>query len=55
MDPHRRVYDSVRRHVRQDLESPRDLQECQDEEKGDGSQTFIYLFKNMFFYMYFTQ
>lgn len=34
MDPHCRIHDGFRRHVRQDVEGARDLQERQDEEEG---------------------
>ena len=34
MDPHRRVHHGFRRHVCQDLEGARHLQEREDEEEG---------------------
>lgn len=40
VDPHRRIHDGIWRHVRQDLEGARHLQECQDEEEGIGKKLY---------------
>lgn len=42
MDPHRWIYNRFRRHVCEDLEGARHLQECQDEEEGNENVLLFY-------------
>lgn len=42
MDPHRWIYNRIRRHVCEDLEGARHLQECQDEEEGNKNVLVFY-------------
>lgn len=53
VDPHCRIHDGFRSHVRQDLEGACHLQKCEDEEKG--IEMFFWVFFgfiwNLFIYL----
>lgn len=52
VDPHCRIHDRFRRHVRQDLEGACHLQECEDEEEGNGNVLMQTKCLKGYFYIY---